>query len=354
MKAPYPYFGAKSRVAAEVWERFGDVPNTVEPFAGSAAVLLARPPEHEGGIETINDKDGMVSNFWRAVKCAPDEVAHWADWPVNENDLSARHAWLVGQRDALTVRLEGDPDFYDAKVAGWWLWGICIWIGSGWCAGVGPWHAVDGELVSTRDDGSGTWRKRPHLGSAGMGINRQLPHLGGGRGINRKIPHLGGAGMGINRKIDGDGCEAWSEHLRHMMRELADRLRRVRVCSGDWTRVLGPSPTESLGITGVFLDPPYAHAERDANIYHTEMECADEVRDWAVAHGDSPLYRIALCGYEGEHAMPESWTAHAWKASGGYGSQSDARGRDNAAREVVWFSPHCLKPERAQQLTMFE
>jgi DNA adenine methylase len=49
------------------------VPNYVEPFAGSLAVLLARP--HAPKIETVNDKDGLISNFWRAVKYAPDEVA---------------------------------------------------------------------------------------------------------------------------------------------------------------------------------------------------------------------------------------------------------------------------------------
>ena len=41
--APFPYFGGKSRIAHLVWERFGDVPNYVEPFAGSLAVLLGRP-----------------------------------------------------------------------------------------------------------------------------------------------------------------------------------------------------------------------------------------------------------------------------------------------------------------------
>lgn len=41
--APFPYFGGKRQVAAEVWARFGEVTNYVEPFAGSLAVLLARP-----------------------------------------------------------------------------------------------------------------------------------------------------------------------------------------------------------------------------------------------------------------------------------------------------------------------
>lgn len=73
LKAPFPYFGGKAMVADEVWQRLGDVPNYVEPFFGSGAVLLSRP--HAPGIETINDKDGFVSNFWRSVKLAPEQVA---------------------------------------------------------------------------------------------------------------------------------------------------------------------------------------------------------------------------------------------------------------------------------------
>ena len=119
------------------------------------------------------------------------------------------------------------------------------------------------------------------------------------------------------------------------MSDLADRLRRVRVCSGDWLRVCGPTPTVKQGLTGIFLDPPYSHAERDRNIYAMEMETADAVREWAIANGNNPRLRIALCGYEGEHEMPAGWTVHAWKATGGYASRgSDVN--ENAERERVW------------------
>ena len=86
VKAPFPYFGGKSRIAGAVWERFGDVPNFVEPFFGSGAVLLSRPQPFAGS-ETVNDLDGMIANYWRATQADPDAVAQWADWPVNENDL---------------------------------------------------------------------------------------------------------------------------------------------------------------------------------------------------------------------------------------------------------------------------
>jgi len=133
-----------------------------------------------------------------------------------------------------------------------------------------------------------------------------------------------------------------------MMGALADRLRWVRVCCGDWSRVCGPSPTFKNGLTAVFLDPPYSHAERNSELYATEMTCADSVRDWALANGDNPLMRIALCGYDGEHDLP-GWTRHRWKARGGYGSQGNGSGRANSARETVWFSPHCVDPPKPEQ-----
>ena len=73
LKAPFPYFGGKSKVADIVWRAFGNVPNYCEPFAGSLAVLLARP--HAAKIETVNDLDCHIANFWRAVKSDPNAVA---------------------------------------------------------------------------------------------------------------------------------------------------------------------------------------------------------------------------------------------------------------------------------------
>jgi site-specific DNA-adenine methylase len=321
MKSPFPWFGGKSRVADLVWERFGDVQNYVEPFFGSGAVLLERPTE--AGIETVNDLDCMVANFWRALKNNPDAVADAADWPVNEVDQHARHLWLSSQEE-FRERMKTEPDYYDAKIAGWWVWGQCSWIGSGWCS-----------------------RQLPHLGDAGTGIHRKLPHLGNaGRGVNRQLPHLGNAGMGVNRQQefveDGEGISQTRDALFRYMNDLAGRLRRVRVCCGDWSRVCGPSPTVKLGTTGVFLDPPYLDGRTDA-IYSTDsLTMAHEVREWAIAQGDDRKMRIALCGYEGEHQMPESWECVEWKARGGYGSQGDNQARENSAKERIWFSPHCL------------
>lgn len=286
LKAPFPWFGGKSRCAPEVWAALGDVPNYVEPFAGSLAVLLARP--HEPKTETVNDLDCYLANFWRALQAAPTAVEHWCDSPVNEADLSARHQWLVDQA-AFRERMKTDPDFYDAKIAGWWVWGVCSWIGTGWCS------------------------KLPHLGNAGRGVNRQLPHLGD-------------AGTGVHRS------------QRYPLGDLAARLRRVRVACGDWRRVLGDSVTWRHGVTGVFLDPPYSEGEVDYSAGGRGISA--DVREWALEAGKNPKMRVVLAGYEGEHEMPSDWRVVAWKAKGGYGNQGGDNA--NARRERLWMSPACL------------
>ena len=336
LSAPFPWFGGKRQVAGLVWARFGQVRNYVEPFAGSLAVLLGRPSPWQG-TETVNDRDGFIANFWRALQADPEGVAAAADYPVNECDQHARHVWLVQQRPTLTARLEGSPDYYDVQIAGWWVWGICCWIGAGWCSGDGPWQVDDdGRLVHLGDAGRGVHRQLVHLGNAGQGVHRQLVHLGdAGQGVHRQRVHLGNAGRG------GSGLVAW-------MMALAERLRRVRVCCGDWTRVCGPTPTVMQGLTAVLLDPPYADASRTSDLYAVDDSgsVAAAVRTWAIEHGRDARLRIALCGYAGDHAMPSDWTAVPWKAHGGYGSQGNGSGRANAEREVVWFSPHCLTRRR--------
>ena len=137
VKSPFPYFGGKSRAASLIWAGLGDVDNFVEPFAGSLAVLLNRPDPK--GVETVNDIDRYICNFWRAVQADPDGVADHADHPVNEADLEARHYWLITKGREQLEALLTDPDAFDAKIAGWWVWGCCSWIGSGWCSGEGPW-----------------------------------------------------------------------------------------------------------------------------------------------------------------------------------------------------------------------
>jgi hypothetical protein len=352
LKAPFPWFGGKSRVAHLVWERFGNVPNYVEPFAGSLAVLLGRP--HLAGTETVNDLDGHICNMWRSLKHDPTTTARYAKDLIHECDLHARHAHLVGKRDELTRRLEGDPEYFDAKLAGWWLYGIAAWIGGGWCSGQGPWQIIDGKLIDTMgSNGQGVHRQLPQLGGNGRGVNRSLPQLGGnGRGVNRSLPHLGSNGGGVNRRLpqlssNGQGVNRkLDEALSAYFTLLQARICGVRISCGDWARVLGDSVTVKHGATGVLLDPPYSDDER-VSVYASEsFTVAQDVLKWCKDNGGNPLLRIALCGYEGEHNDLEKmgWDCMAWKALGGYANvgRGKTRGSANSHRERIWFSPHCL------------
>mgnify|MGYP000884205413 CR=1 FL=1 len=347
LKAPFPWFGGKSRVSPEVWEALGDVSNYVEPFAGSLAVLLGRPTNHTETTETVNDADGFIVNFWRALKHDPNGVAEYAGDPVNETDLIAKHLWLVNTgRTRLLEGLESDPEWYDPKVAGWWVWGLCSWIGRGWCAGTGPWmHGANGDTVE----------KRPHLGNAEQGVWRQLPHLGdAGQGVNRQRPHLGNAEQGVWRQ---------DEPLHAYMSELADRLRNVRVCSGDWARVVttGALSYPRQGPIGVFLDPPYLGEIRKADLYSVDdHHISHEVRDWCLTNGDDPRLRIVLAGYttEHDHLMPDTWRRHYWKASAAYqtaaSAKTDGGNMGNRETECLWLSPHCLNPADHNQTQLFD
>jgi len=393
LRAPFPWFGGKSRVAHLVWERFGDVPNYVEPFAGSLAIPLGRP--HAPRVETVNDKDMYLANFWRALQANPEKVARYADWPVNEADLHARHFWLVNEGRRRLEQILKDPNFYDAKIAGWWVFGQCLWIGSGWCAEPGwrgrrdtrngdtsqqkrrpqlatnnalngvellpthkrPAHNGNGQpggihAIGITTMADGPWKKRPAANHSGESnaVHRKSLHrwqgggAGGGSGVHAptlQIQDLSGDSGAVGRGVHSARLHR-SEGVYAYLRALADRLRRVRVCCGEWDRVLTPSVTTYIGTTGVLLDPPYQQSERSI-CYSEDHDVSAAVRAWALAHGDDPKFRIALCGYAGEHTMPASWEEVPWKAHGGY--SRSVRGVENRSRERIWFSPNCLHPD---------
>lgn len=314
LKAPFPWFGGKSRAASLIWDRFGNVPNYVEPFAGSLAVLLARPTPP--GNEIVNDLDCYVANAWRAVRADPDGVAGVCDWPVNEADLHARHRWLHG-RVEFRERMKSDPDYFDARIAGYWIWGLSCWIGDNFCR------------PKNQD-------ALPHL-TGGQGVARQVPRMTGGQGVARKVPHLTGGQLDTRRKFNttqGENLVAW-------FAALSARLRFTKICCGDWARVCSKAATYGQGVTGVLLDPPYDTDGHDDVYGDMSRGISGAVKDWAVENGGNPLLRIALCGYAGEHAMPPEWERVEWKATGGYGNQS--KDNNNAERERIWFSPACLR-----------
>lgn len=343
-----------------MWQRLGEPAQYIEPFCGSAAILLAAP--RTAPLEVICDASGFIANFWRAVKHQAAAVAGWADYPVSHIDLGARHVWLMEQRERVGGYLQ-DPDWPgDAKVAGWWLWGQCCWIGSGWCdwdrtsalpprpdgtleaAGKVPGYAGGGrgvhalgKIPTTTNGGQGVQAigKVPAHGDAGVGITA----IG-------QIPFIGSTGMGItaqgrsfqegelqDRLWTSAGRTAWV-----WLHRLAERLERVRVVHGSWDRCLN---NHYGGVdTAVFLDPPYRAYEK---LYGCATPVADEVAAWAAQH---PELRIALCGHRGDYELP-GWDAVDWSRG-----RLTYGGAATTDEECVWYSPGCVPPTR--QLGLFD
>lgn len=70
-KPVFPYYGGKARLAATIADALPPHDVYVEPFAGSAAVLLAKTLSRH---EILNDADGNVSNFFRVLRDSPDAL----------------------------------------------------------------------------------------------------------------------------------------------------------------------------------------------------------------------------------------------------------------------------------------
>lgn len=309
LKAPFPYFGGKLKAASLVWQLLGDPGSYIEPFCGSAAILLNRPPFTGHRHEIINDKDGLLVNTWRALQHAPQKVLQHCQGPFTEIDKHARAAWLKDHATPeFTSWLEGHPEHYDAKVAGWWLMVTSCSIGNPLHSG--PWIRQNGKLC-----------KHPNS-----------------NGITREKLNLGNTGKGV-------GSIRFMTQPEAMLTRLSNRLRGVKITCGNWQRVLTPTVTTPRsggdGQLAIFLDPPYTKG--DTRCYqHQDSTTAIEVQHWCTTI--NPTWRVILCGYDNEHdeLLNHGWTKHQGKAgSSGYSTK-----KGNHLRERFWTSPECITPSK--------
>jgi DNA adenine methylase len=124
-KPPVTYFGGKTAIADRLAALLPPHEHYVEPYAGSLAVLLAKPPS---AMETVNDLDEHLMNFWRVLRERPEDLARAcaltphsrreaemvaeppSKWPQDLDDLErARRIWvrLTQLRGGHTVRRSG-------------------------------------------------------------------------------------------------------------------------------------------------------------------------------------------------------------------------------------------------------
>lgn len=68
---PFAYYGGKTTLADRIVALLPEHRHYVEPFAGSLAVLLAKPPAL---FETVNDLDHRLMTFWRLLRDRPQDL----------------------------------------------------------------------------------------------------------------------------------------------------------------------------------------------------------------------------------------------------------------------------------------
>lgn len=118
MKPPFAYYGGKTTLADRIVSLLPPHSHYVEPFAGSLAVLLAKP---RSDMETVNDLDQDLMTFWRVLRDQPQELARLmaltpharaeqeAAYTLDVPDLErARRVWvLLSQGRGSTLRKTG-------------------------------------------------------------------------------------------------------------------------------------------------------------------------------------------------------------------------------------------------------
>lgn len=127
VKPPFTYFGGKLHLAERITALLPEHEHYVEPFAGSLAVLMAKPPSR---METVNDLDGDLMNFWRVLRDRPADLErvcaltphsraeHRASFEPAEDDLErARRVWvrLTQGRSGHTARRTGWRYYQDPR-----------------------------------------------------------------------------------------------------------------------------------------------------------------------------------------------------------------------------------------------
>ncbi|PCR90323.1 DNA adenine methylase [Natrinema ejinorense] len=106
MISAFPYIGGKTRLAEWVIDHLPEHTAYVEPFGGSASVLLNKP---RSNVEVFNDKDSDVVTFFRVARERPDELAEWCRYTPFSEQLHDEWAdeFFAGERPSDDIEHAG-------------------------------------------------------------------------------------------------------------------------------------------------------------------------------------------------------------------------------------------------------
>lgn len=113
INSPFKWVGGKSRLRKQIVRMLPPHTCYVEPFAGAAWVLFAKPPSD---VEVLNDKDQELVNFFRVVKGKPDDLIMSFEW-----ELVARAEFdrLANSDPSNLTDVQRAHRFYYIIMAGW-------------------------------------------------------------------------------------------------------------------------------------------------------------------------------------------------------------------------------------------
>ena len=132
------YYGGKFRLAEWILKFFPAHEHYVEPFGGGASILLQKEPST---VETYNDADGNVVNFFRVLRESPDEL-------LRQIELTpwSRDEFVACLQDC-TRKIENARRLYFRL-----------------------WMSINGGTMSI----SSNWRRNKHKSSPASGIRPQI------------------------------------------------------------------------------------------------------------------------------------------------------------------------------------
>lgn len=251
IKAIAPWFGSKRGLASEIVRQLGPHSAYWEPFCGSLAVLLAKPPV---GHETINDLHGDLINLARIVQSPT-----WAPVLYERLKRTLAHEDLLREARE-TFRGEDpplDPLLGPAHVDRAYVYFVTSWLG--------------------RNGVSGTARS-----------NYQM--------AIRWTPHGGGGGQRFVSAINS--LPAWHE-----------RLRRVLILRRDAFEII--EKIEDVAGVAIYVDPPYLHESMAGGSRYEHDFAAGDHRRLADMLARFRAARVVVSYYD--HAqLAELYPAGAW------------------------------------------
>jgi DNA adenine methylase len=113
INSPFKWVGGKSRLRKQIVALLPPHTCYVEPFAGAAWVLFAKPPSD---VEVLNDIDQELVNFFRVVKEQPEELIASFEWEL----VSRAEFERLADLDPLQLAdIQRAHRFYYLIMAGW-------------------------------------------------------------------------------------------------------------------------------------------------------------------------------------------------------------------------------------------